>query len=78
MGCPTTLVPIAIMFLKYPSGNRPLFYALTAYAVIVGLAMVSLKYVPDIPFFAMGMIALVLILITKLRKYGQKELGTAQ
>ncbi|MBN2090072.1 hypothetical protein JW964_10670 [candidate division KSB1 bacterium] len=68
MGCPTTLVPLALLFLKYPAGNRPLFYALTTYAVIVGFAMVMLKYVPDIPFFAMGLISLGMILLVKIKK----------
>jgi hypothetical protein len=66
MGCPTTLVPLALLFLKYPSGNRPLFYALTAYAVIVGFAMVMLKYIPDVPFFIMGLLSLGVILYSKL------------
>ena len=72
MGCPTTLVLLAFLFLRYPAGNRPLFHALTAYAVIVGLAMVALKYVPDIPFFLMGLIALGLILYNKFNR-GNKE-----
>ena len=76
MGCPTTLVPLAIFFLKYPAGNHPLFFALTTYAVIVGFAMVRLKYIPDIPFFAMGLISLGLILFSKLNEKRQKGLGT--
>lgn len=71
MGCPTTLVPLALMFLTYPSGNRDLFHALTAYAAIIGLAMVALKYVPDIPFFIMGLIAITSIVITKLKENRQ-------
>lgn len=66
MGCPTTLVVLTILFLKYPEGNRPLFYALTAYAVVIGAAMVALKYVPDIPFFFFGLISLALIVATRL------------
>jgi hypothetical protein len=73
MGCPTTLVPLALMFLNYPSGNRPLFHALTAYAAIIGLAMVALKYVPDIPFFMMGLIALALIIFTRLKEKKQNR-----
>jgi hypothetical protein len=49
MGCPTTLIPLAIMFLMYPKGNRSLFYSLTRHTVIVGLAMVGLEYVPISP-----------------------------
>ena len=74
MGCPTALVSLAVLFLNYPAGNRPLFYALTTYAVIIGLAMVALKYLPDIPFFTMGIIALGMIVITRLRENkGRKQ-----
>jgi hypothetical protein len=75
MGCPSTLVPLALLFLKYPSGNRPLFYALTAYAVIVGFAMVMLKYVPDIPFFAMGLLALGTIVFSRVTENKHTKLG---
>ena len=78
MGCPTTLVPLALLFLKYPAGNRSLFHALTAYAVIVGFAMVMLMYIPDIPFFAMGLLSLGLILFTKSREPRQKVIETPQ
>jgi hypothetical protein len=70
MGCPTTLVPLAILFLKYPAGNRPLFYALTAYATIIGLAMTALLYVPDFPFFFMGLASFTLIVVTRFKKTG--------
>jgi hypothetical protein len=68
MGCPTTMVPLSILFLKYPAGNRPLFYILTAYAVCIGAAMVALQYVPDIPFFLLGLASLGLIIIAKLKE----------
>jgi multisubunit Na+/H+ antiporter MnhC subunit len=68
IGFPATPIPLAILFLRYPAGNRPLFYALIAYAVVVGLAMVSLKYVPDVPFFAMGVTALLLVLCIRSRQ----------
>lgn len=73
MGCPTTLVPLALLFLKYPDGNRPLFHSLTAYAVIVGFAMVMLMYIPDIPFFIMGLLSLGLILYTKIKAAKRAE-----
>lgn len=62
MGCPTTMAPLSILFLKYPAGNRPLFHVLTVYAVCIGAAMVALRYVPDIPFFMIGLASLGLIL----------------
>jgi hypothetical protein len=66
MGCPTTMVALSLLFLKYPAGNRRLFHLLTAYAVFVGAAMVALLYVPDIPFFVLGLASLALIVATKL------------
>lgn len=67
MGCPTTLVLLTVLFLRFPGGNRPLFYSLTAYAVVVGAAMVALKYVPDIPFFVFGLVCLASIAVDRLR-----------
>lgn len=69
MGCPTTMVALSVLFLKYPQGNRPLFHALTAYAVCIGAAMVALRYVPDIPFFALGLAALGLIIHHRRREH---------
>jgi hypothetical protein len=67
MGCPTTMVALSLLFLKYPAGNRRLFHLLTAYAVFVGAAMVALLYVPDIPFFVLGLASLALIVAAKLK-----------
>lgn len=67
MGCPVTLVALSLLFLKYPAGNRTLFNLLTAYAVLVGAAMVALLYVPDIPFFFLGIASLALIVWTKVK-----------
>ncbi|MDF2980144.1 MAG: hypothetical protein K0S40_4872, partial [Actinomycetospora sp.] len=61
MGCPTTMVALSLLFLVYPAGDRRLFHLLTAYAVFVGAAMVALLYVPDIPFFVLGVASLALI-----------------
>ncbi|PVZ06279.1 hypothetical protein [Actinomycetospora cinnamomea] len=61
MGCPTTMVALSLLFLVYPAGGRQLFHLLTAYAVFVGAAMVALLYVPDIPFFALGVASLALV-----------------
>lgn len=76
MGCPTTMVPLAILFLKYPAGNRPLFYALTAYAAMIGFVMtVLMRYVPDIPFFFIGLVSLALIFISGQKKRGLEQSG---
>jgi hypothetical protein len=68
MGCPTTLVMLSLLFLNYPKGNRAVFHALTAYSVIVGFAMVMLKYIPDIPFFIMGVLCLGMIIYSRITK----------
>jgi hypothetical protein len=49
------------------AGNRRPLNLLTAYAVFVGAAMVALVYVPDIPFFVLGLASLALIVATKLK-----------
>jgi hypothetical protein len=77
MGCPTTMIPLSILFLKYPAGNRPLFYALTVYAVCVGAAMVGLQYVPDIPFFFIGLVSLGLIIWSRFREEGKGKMQQA-
>jgi hypothetical protein len=50
-----------------PAGNPCLFNLLTAYAVFDGAAMVALTYLPDIPFFVLGLASLALIVATKLK-----------
>jgi hypothetical protein len=74
MGCPTTMVVLSLLFLTYPSGNRRLFHLLTAYAVLVGAAMVALRYVPDIPFFILG-IASVALIVRSGRHIGKMTLS---
>ena len=54
------------MFLKHPAGNRTPFNLLTAYAMLVGAAMVALLYMPDIPFF-LGLASLALIIRVRLK-----------
>jgi hypothetical protein len=49
MGCPTTMVALSLLFLKYPAGNRRLFDLLTAHAVFVGAAMVACCTFPTFP-----------------------------
>jgi hypothetical protein len=77
MGCPTTMVALAILFLKYPAGNRPLFYALATFATVIGLAMVATGYIPDIPLLFIGLSSLALILLSR-RMSGEKIDDTAK
>jgi hypothetical protein len=76
MGCPTTMVALSLLFLKYPAGNRRLFHLLTAYAVFVGAAMVALLYVPDVPSFILGLASLALIVSARRKdRRAAKSLG---
>jgi hypothetical protein len=72
MGCPTTIIPLTLLFLKYPKTNKPLYYALMMYALFIGAAMVALQYVPDIPFFFLGVASLGLVIVTKFRHEPRK------
>lgn len=72
MGCPTTMIPLSLLFLKYPKTNKPLYYALIMYALLIGAAMIALQYVPDIPFFFLGLASLGLVVGTKHRQRGIK------
>ena len=69
---------MSLLFLKYPAGNRTLFNLLTTYAVMVGAAMVALLYVPDIPFFFLGLASVALIakttVLVRLRRHRSPEL----
>jgi len=71
MGCPSTMVPLSLLFLKYPAGNRLLFYALTVFAVIIGFFMTLLRYWPDTPLLFMGLASLGLIIQTRLKGRGK-------
>jgi hypothetical protein len=70
------MIPLSLLFLKYPKTNKPLYYALMMYALLIGAAMVALQYVPDIPFFFLGLASLGLVVGTKLRQRGKKT-GTS-
>jgi hypothetical protein len=54
-GRATTMFVLALLFLKQPKGNKTFNNLLTTYAVFIGAAMVALKYVPDSPFFIVGL-----------------------
>jgi hypothetical protein len=66
MGCPVTLFALSLLFLRYPRVHQPLFRVLTLYAVLLGGAMVAVGYRTDLPFFAMGLICLALMLGTRM------------
>jgi hypothetical protein len=63
MPCPTTMVALGILSLKYPFTNKPLFVSLTIFACMVGTAQITLPYIPDIPLAIIGYYCLSLILL---------------
>jgi hypothetical protein len=65
MPCPTTMVVLSLMALKYPNTNRSLYNLFTAYAIIIGTATVLSGWLPDIPFILLGLYSLLLILFKK-------------
>lgn len=74
MPCPTTMVVLSLMTLKYPSGNKILYNLFTVYALFVGTATVSLGWVPDIPFLILGIYSLTLILLNKMERQRTEKL----
>jgi len=75
MPCPTTMVVLGLLSLKYPRGNRSLFNALTAFAVGIGTAQsLPYGYVPDRPLALIGYFSLGLIILNKyIWRYDEKE-----
>jgi hypothetical protein len=75
MGCPTTMMALSILFLKYPKGNRSLFHWLTVFTVFTGLGtVVGSRYWPDVPLLIIGPCSLGLILLnafTRARNTGK-------
>ena len=65
MPCPTTMVVLSLLTLRYPKGNRTIFHLMTAYALIIGTATVLTGWLPDIPFILIGVYSLALILFSK-------------
>ena len=63
MPCPTTIVVLSLLTLKYPDVNRGLFYSLTLFSVVVGTAQFAIGYVPDYPLAILGYYSTVLIIV---------------
>ena len=65
MPCPTTMVVLSLMTLKYPVGNRNLYKLFTVYALFIGTATVISGWIPDVPFIILGIFSLSLIIYHK-------------
>lgn len=68
MPCPTTMVVLGLLTLKYPDVNKRLFYSLTLFSVMVGSAQIAIKYVPDYPLAFLGYYSLFLIILDRINK----------
>ena len=74
MPCPTTMMLLGLLSLKYPRGNRSLFNVLTLFAVWIGTAQVLIGYVPDYPLALIGYYSLGIIILNKyIWRYDEKE-----
>lgn len=73
MPCPTTMVVLGLMTLKYPNVNKSLFNLFTAYALFIGTAVVLSGWLPDIPFIILGIYSLCLILNNKMIEFKSKK-----
>lgn len=73
MPCPTTMVVLSLLTLKYPDVNKGLFYSLTLFAVMVGTAQIAIGYVPDYPLAFLGYYSAFLILFDRINQYKINE-----
>jgi len=65
MPCPTTMVVLSLLTLKYPKSNNSLYNLLTAYAIFIGIPTVATGWLPDIPLIILGLYAFSLVLFHK-------------
>ncbi len=68
MPCPTTMVVLSLMILKYPNGNKNLYKLFTVYALFIGTATVMSGWIPDVPFIILGIYSLSLIIFDNVKK----------
>jgi hypothetical protein len=73
MPCPTTILVLGLLTIKYPMVNRKLFNALTLFAIVIGTAQLAIGYVPDYPLAMVGYYSAGLIVSNYLKE--RKELS---
>jgi hypothetical protein len=78
MPCPTTMVVLSLMTLKYPDVNKNLYNLFNVYALFIGTATVMSGWIPDVPFIALGLYSLSLIIGEKRREYIYNRIGEHQ
>jgi hypothetical protein len=76
MPCPTTMVVLGLLTLRYPNVNRVLFFSLALFSALVGTAQVAIGYVPDYPLAVLGYYALGLMVVYKIR--GSRRAGSGE
>lgn len=73
MPCPTTILVLGLLTIKYPMVNRKLFNALTLFAIMTGTAQLAIGYIPDYPLAMVGYYSVGLIVSNYLKE--RKELS---
>ena len=69
MPCPTTMVVLSLLTLKYPDVNKGLFYSLTLFAVMIGTAQLAIGYVADYLLAFLGYYSAFLILLDRINQF---------
>ncbi|MDD4032870.1 MAG: DUF6064 family protein [Bacteroidales bacterium] len=75
MPCPTTMVVLGLLTLKYPNVNKSLYNIFTIYALFIGTATVLSGWLPDIPFIILGIYSLCLIFYNKRKVLKNKRIN---
>jgi len=76
MPCPTTMVVLRLLTLKYPDVNKGLFHSLTLFSIMVGTAQFAIGYIPDYPLAILGYYCLILILLEKITRLKKLRIKT--
>lgn len=78
MPCPTTIVTLGILTLKYPAVHKGLYNALTLFAVWIGSFQILLGYVPDYPLAMVGYYSLGLIISDRCARVRRNRTGVQE
>jgi len=65
MPCPSIMVVLSLMTMKYPIVNKGLYNLFTIYALFIGIAAVMSSWIPDVPFIILGIYSFSLIIFQK-------------
>ncbi len=76
MPCPTAMVVLGLLTIKYPVVNKKLYNALTLFAVWIGTAQLAIGYVPDYPLAIVGYYSVGLIISNYLKEKRNSPLSS--